>query len=74
MKKPPTAIFIVPTDFKSLKDKGVLNILDDREEMGRFKKLYIIHPFTKKRKIINFSKIQEIHEFYYKNESNFFNN
>ncbi|MAJ81405.1 MAG: hypothetical protein CMF41_00650 [Legionellales bacterium] len=71
MLKKPIAIFIVPTNYSSLKEKGVLNILKDREEYGKFKKIIVIHPFTKKTQKILYSKIQEIHEFKYSFSYNF---
>ena len=71
MLKKPTAIFIVPTNYSALREKGVLNILNDREEHGKFKKIIVIHPFAKKTQKIFYSKIQEIHEFKYSFSNNF---
>ena len=59
----PRALFIVPAYYEALEQKGVLDMLKQREEQDYFEKIITIHPLAPKDQTIRFSPGQTIKEF-----------
>jgi len=59
-------LYIVPSDFDSLKKKGVVDMIKERDEGGFFDKVITLHPFTKNSKEINLSDNNKIIEYGWK--------
>lgn len=56
-------LYIVPSDFDSLKKKGVTDMIKERDEGGFFDKVITLHPFTRNNKEINLSDNNKIIEY-----------
>ncbi len=61
MKK--IGLFVVPTDYDSLKRKGVLHLIDQRNEDGYLDEVVTIHPFAVFTRTIRRNAQSTIHEF-----------
>ena len=59
-------LYIVPSDFDSLKKKGVIDMIKERDEGGFFDKVVTLHPFTRSNKEINLSNNNKIIEYGWK--------
>jgi glycosyltransferase involved in cell wall biosynthesis len=55
-------LYFVPADLDALSKKGVLSMVNEREEFGYFTKVITIHPFTKKTQIYRASTSHLIYE------------
>ncbi len=56
-------LFIVPTDYAALKDKGVLHMLDARDEGGGLNRVITVHPFTSHEQTLNLHPHHFLYEF-----------
>ena len=64
-------LYIVPSDFGSLKKKGVVDMIKERDEGGFFDKVVTLHPFTRSNKEINLSNNNKIIEYGWKTDIDF---
>ena len=64
-------LYIVPSDFDSLKKKGVVDMIKERDEGGFFDKVITLHPFTRSNKEINLSNNNKIIEYGWKTDIDF---
>jgi glycosyltransferase involved in cell wall biosynthesis len=58
----PRIMFIVPTNYDSLMDKGVTHLIQERDENGFFNRVITIHPITEETRIINLNEIHSVVE------------
>ena len=58
----PSILFIVPATYKGLKEKGVENMIFERDEGGFFGKVITVHPFCPKTQSIILNDCHEIYE------------
>lgn len=58
----PAILFIVPTEYEALKQKGVEQMIFERDEGGFFEKVITVHPFSSKTQIIILNDYHEVHE------------
>jgi hypothetical protein len=58
----PSILFIVPTTYKALKEKGVENMILERDKNGFFDKVITLHPFSNKTHSIKLNDCFEIYE------------
>jgi glycosyltransferase involved in cell wall biosynthesis len=56
-------LFLVLSDYESLKCKGVADMIFDRDEGGFFERVITVHPFTDKDRVIVLNKTHIIYEF-----------
>lgn len=68
MKKDPPAdgfsiLFIVPTDYASLLEKGVASMILEREEEGFFKRVFNTHPYASKTQTVDLNETNRLIEF-----------
>jgi len=64
-------LYIVPSDFGSLKKKGVVDMIKERDEGVFFDKVITLHPFTRSNKEINLSNNNKIIEYGWKTDIDF---
>ena len=62
-------LYIVPSDFESLKKKGVVDMILERDEGGFFKKVITLHPFTKEDKEIELKENNIVIEYGWKSNT-----
>jgi len=55
-------LFLVPTDFDSLKKKGVEKMILERDEGGFFERVITVHPIANKSRIINLNDVHSVYE------------
>jgi glycosyltransferase involved in cell wall biosynthesis len=56
-------MFVVPTAYDALVEKGVDGMILDRDEGGYFSRVVTIHPFTAQNREINLNSVHRIIEF-----------
>ena len=56
-------LFIVPSDYISLQDKGVASMIFERDESGFFNKAINIHPSALKTQDIDLNETHRLIEF-----------
>ncbi|QOP45836.1 glycosyltransferase family 4 protein [Sulfurimonas paralvinellae] len=66
-------LYIVPSDYDSLKQKGVIDLILQRDEGGFFNKVFTLHPFTKNNKVIKLKENNIIFEYGWKSSLDFLN-
>ena len=59
----PRILFLVSSDYESLKRKGVADMILERDEGGFFDRVITVHPFTAKNQTIVLNKSHIIYEF-----------
>jgi len=59
-------LYIVPSDFDSLKKKGVVDMIKKQDEGGFFDKVITLYPFTRNNREINLSDNNKIIEYGWK--------
>lgn len=67
-------LYIVPSDYDSLKKKGVVNMIKERDEDGFFDNVLTLHPFTRNNREVIISDNNKIIEYGWKSKLDFFNN
>tara|TARA_B110000467_G_C18334880_1_gene496644 strand:+ start:1456 stop:2664 length:1209 start_codon:yes stop_codon:yes gene_type:complete len=58
----PSILFIVPSEYETLKTKGVEKMIFERDEGGFFGKVITVHPFASKTQSITLNDCHEICE------------
>jgi glycosyltransferase involved in cell wall biosynthesis/2-polyprenyl-3-methyl-5-hydroxy-6-metoxy-1,4-benzoquinol methylase len=56
-------LFIVPSDYISLLEKGVVSMILERDEGGFFKKVFNVHPYASKTQTLDLNEIHQLIEF-----------
>ena len=56
-------LFIVPTDYASLLEKGVASMILERDEGGFFKRVISVHPYATKTQSISLNETHQLIEF-----------
>jgi hypothetical protein len=56
-------LFIVPTDYASLLEKGVDSMILERDEGGFFKRVISVHPYATKTQNISLNETHQLIEF-----------
>lgn len=56
-------LFIVPSDYASLKEKGVASMILERDEGGFFKKVFNVHPYASKTETLDLNETHRLIEF-----------
>jgi glycosyltransferase involved in cell wall biosynthesis len=56
-------LFIVPSDYSSLLEKGVAPMIFERDERGFFKKVFNVHPYALKTQILELNDTHQLIEF-----------
>jgi hypothetical protein len=59
----PSILFIVPSDYGSLVDKGVASMILERDEGGFFKKVVSIHPYASQTQTMALNETHTVVEF-----------
>jgi glycosyltransferase involved in cell wall biosynthesis len=55
-------LFIVPSDYSSLLEKGVVSMILERDEGGFFKKVFNVHPYASKTQTLDLNEIHQLIE------------
>ena len=58
----PSILFSVPETYEALKNKGVKNMILERDENGFFEKVITLHPFSNKTCFLKLNDCHEVHE------------
>lgn len=58
----PRILFLINQQYHKLEEKGVLHLIDEREEYGFFERVVTVHPVTWKTQTIHRSPMQVIYE------------
>ena len=58
----PRIIFIVPSNLSDLQEKGVEQMIWERDEDGFFERVVTLHPFTNLDQVIDHSDVHRIYE------------
>jgi glycosyltransferase involved in cell wall biosynthesis len=66
-------LYLVPSDYDDLKEKGVLNLIKERDEGGYFDEVLTIHPFARISKIIKISETNTLLQLGWKFKNSFLN-
>jgi len=56
-------LFIVSSDYASLKEKGVASMILERDEGGFFKKVFNVHPYASKTETLDLNETHRLIEF-----------
>jgi len=56
-------LFIVPSDYASLLEKGVASIIFERDEGGFFDKVFNVHPYASRTQILELNETHRLIEF-----------
>lgn len=56
-------LFIVPSDYNRLIEKGVEHLILERDEGGFFKEVFTVHPCASKTQILNLNETHQLIEF-----------
>jgi glycosyltransferase involved in cell wall biosynthesis len=56
-------LFIVPSDYGSLLEKGVASMILERDEGGFFKRVFTVHPYATKTQNVNLNETHQLIEF-----------
>lgn len=59
----PSILFIVPSDYTSLLEKGVVSLILERDERGFFKKVFSVHPHASKTQTLDLNEVHQLIEF-----------
>lgn len=59
----PRILFLIPSDYASLKKKGVLHMIFERDEFGFFESVTTVHPITPKTQVIKLNDTHTVYEF-----------
>lgn len=62
-KKALSILFIVPSDYTSLFEKGVASMILERDEGGFFKRVFSVHPYASKTQTLNLNETHQLIEF-----------
>jgi len=60
---PLSILFIVPSDYTSLLEKGVASMILERDERGFFRKVFTVHPYALKTQILELNDTHQLIEF-----------
>jgi len=58
----PRILFLVPSDYSQLADKGVEFLMADREEGGFFDRVITVHPWAGRTQVIDLSPVHRLYE------------
>lgn len=58
----PRILFIIASDYDSLKKKGVLHLILERDEFGFFERVVTVHPVAPKTQVIQLNDVHIIYE------------
>src|SRR4030042_6403399 len=56
-------LFIVPSDYASLLEKGVASMILERDEGGFFKRVFNVHPYASRTQTIDLNETHRLIEF-----------
>lgn len=62
-KKKPSILFIVNSDYMSLVEKGVVDMILERDERGFFGKVFTVHPYASRTQALSLNETHELIEF-----------
>ena len=63
LKQEFSILFIVPSDYASLLEKGVASMILERDEGGFFKRVFNVHPFASKTQTLVLNETHQLIEF-----------
>ena len=59
----PRALYLIPTDYDSLLQKGVAQVLNDRDENGFLERVITVHPFATQERVLDITPSHRLYEF-----------
>lgn len=62
MTTKPRILFLVPSDYDSLNQKGVAQMILERDENGFFERVVTVHPITQKSQRIHLNDVHVLYE------------
>ena len=58
-----SALFLVPSDYASLREKGTASMILERDEGGFFKKVFSVHPYASQTQTVDLNEVHTVVEF-----------